>query len=534
MNFKLFNLKKAVLLSALFTTFSVCAQSKKEKPNILFILADDASFAHFSAYGSTWVKTPAFDEIAKNGLLFNKAYTPNAKCAPSRAIILTGRNSWQLEELANHNAYWPTKYQSVFEDLKNNGYATGYTGKGWAPGVAGKINGKPRELIGKAYQSRKLIPPTKEISNTDYESNFKDFLNDKKDNEPFAFWFGCWEPHRAYEYGTGAKFGLDRSKIDNIPPFYPDVDSVRNDFLDYAFELQYFDMQITKMMNVLKERNLLDNTIIIVTSDNGMPFPRIKGQEYEFSNHVPLAILWKNGIQNPGRKINDYVSFIDLAPTFLELAKVPSQEVRLQPVQGKSLVNMFNSKLTQNIGSNRDYVLIGKERHDVGRPNDEGYPIRGIIKDQFIYLINFMPDRWPAGNPETGYANVDGGATKSFILNQNRKNIGDKYWLLNFGKRAPEELYNIAIDPYCMNNLASNVKFLPQKEKLKSQLLTELKQQKDPRILGSDYFFDHYTSGENAGFYEKYLNGEKVKTSWLSPSDFEINPLIINYYKTKE
>ena len=180
MNFKLFNLKKAVLLSALFTTFSVCAQSKKEKPNILFILADDASFAHFSAYGSTWVKTPAFDEIAKNGLLFNKAYTPNAKCAPSRAIILTGRNSWQLEELANHNAYWPTKYQSVFEDLKNNGYATGYTGKGWAPGVAGKINGKPRELIGKAYQSRKLIPPTKEISNTDYESNFKDFLNDNK------------------------------------------------------------------------------------------------------------------------------------------------------------------------------------------------------------------------------------------------------------------------------------------------------------------------------------------------------------------
>jgi arylsulfatase A-like enzyme len=533
MSHKLATFKKITTFIFLFWAFGSIAQTKNDRPNILFILADDASFAHFSAYGSTWVKTPAFDEIAKNGLLFNKAYTPNAKCGPSRACILTGRNSWQLEELANHNAYWPVKYGSVFEDLKDNGYATGYTGKSWAPGVAGKLNGKPREVTGKAYQSKKLVPPTKEISDNDYEANFKDFLNEKNDNEPFAFWFGCWEPHRAYEYGTGAKLGLDKNKIDNIPPFYPDVDSVRNDFLDYAFELQYFDAQIAKMLKVLKDRNLLDNTIVIVTSDNGMPFPRIKGQEYEFSNHLPLAIMWNNGIKNTGRKIDDYVSFIDFAPTFLELARVPKQARSLLPVQGKSLLTIFNSNLSKNIEPQRDHVLIGKERHDIGRPNDEGYPIRGIIKGQFIYLRNFMPDRWPSGNPEMGYPNVDGGATKSVIIDLNRKNIGDKYWLLNFGKRNAEELYNIVVDPYCMTNLANNPKFLTEKKKLKSQLFTELRLQKDPRILGSDYIFDHYTSAENTGFYEKYINGIKVKTSWYNLTDFETNPLIINYYQPK-
>jgi arylsulfatase A-like enzyme len=105
MNFKPFRALKAIIILLFFIVSSSIAQTKKERPNILFILADDASFAHFSANGSSWVKTPAFDEIAKNGLLFNKAYTPNAKCGPSRACILTGRNSWQLEELGNHNAY---------------------------------------------------------------------------------------------------------------------------------------------------------------------------------------------------------------------------------------------------------------------------------------------------------------------------------------------------------------------------------------------------------------------------------------------
>src|SRR5690606_12425520 len=90
---------------------------KIKPPNILFAIADDASWRSFSAYGNKWIKTPAFDEVAKKGILFQNAYTPNAKCAPSRSCILTGRNSWQLEEAANHSPHFPEKFKTYAEAL---------------------------------------------------------------------------------------------------------------------------------------------------------------------------------------------------------------------------------------------------------------------------------------------------------------------------------------------------------------------------------------------------------------------------------
>ena len=132
----------------------------------------------------------------------------------------------------------------------------------------------------------------------DYAANFEAFLNDNAAEEPLCFWYGGYEPHRGYEYGSGARLGgKSITSADYIPSFLPDNDSVRNDFLDYGYEMEYFDKQLGKMLTTLEEKGLLENTIIIVTSDNGMSFPRIKGQEYELSNHLPLAIMWKDGIK---------------------------------------------------------------------------------------------------------------------------------------------------------------------------------------------------------------------------------------------
>lgn len=80
-----------------------------DRPNILFAIADDWGTDHAGVYGCDWIKTPSFDRLAKEGILFRRAYTPNAKCAPCRAIILTGRNSWQLEDACNHINYFPAK-----------------------------------------------------------------------------------------------------------------------------------------------------------------------------------------------------------------------------------------------------------------------------------------------------------------------------------------------------------------------------------------------------------------------------------------
>ncbi len=430
---------------------------KVQHPNILFCIADDQSFPHAGAYGCPWVKTPSFDRVAKQGVLFTNAFTPNAKCAPSRSCILTGRTSWQLEAAANHVPFFPLKFKTYAESLIENGYHVGYTAKGWAPGDPGMIDGKKRELLGPAYSTKKLIPPAKFISEIDYVANFETFLKDNPKGKPFCFWFGSTEPHRPYEFKVGVnKGGKSLSEVDKVFGFWPDNDTVRNDLLDYAFEIEYFDTQVGKMLKILEDRGELENTIVVVTADNGMPFPRIKGNANVLANHLPLAIMWPKGIKNPGRTITDYVSFTDFAPTFLEVAGANPKKSGMQKMEGKSLVPLF--KETQK-AEFREFMVIGKERTDLGRPDDQGYPIRGIVNKEFIYLRNYNPERWPAGNPETGYMDCDGSPTKSLILNDRRTKDKSKYWDLSFGKLPAEELYKVSVDPAFLDNLAEKPEY---------------------------------------------------------------------------
>lgn len=496
-------------------------------PNILFAIADDWG-VHAGAYGTRWVQTPNFDRVAEQGILFENAYTPNAKCAPSRACILTGRNSWQLKEAANHWCYFPPEFKSWGEALAEHGWNVGHTLKGWGPGVAKDADGKPRQLTGKGYNRRKTTPPTAGISDTDYAANFADFLDAAPKDKPWAFWYGSVEPHRGYEFGSGVKTGgMKPSDIDRVPGFWPDNETVRTDMLDYGFEVHHFDDHLGRMIDELSKRGLLENTLVIVTSDHGMPFPRGKGSEYEYSNHVPMAMMWKNGIMGTKRKVSDHISFIDLAPTFIELAGLQWKETGMAPSPGRSLTPLFRVEQSGIIDKSRDHVLIGKERHDVGRPHDQGYPIRGIVKDSMLYLENLKPDRWPAGNPETGYLNVDGGATKSFILDAHRSDPAYTYWHICFGKRRPVELYDLRTDRDCLKNLADVDGMRAKRDALKSQLISELKDQGDPRMTGGGDVFDQYPYADPSGrdFYEHYMAGKHPAAGWVSPTDFEKMPL---------
>src|SRR4051812_26205561 len=116
---------------ALIGSGMVMSAEKALRPNILFAIADD--MGHASAYGTPWIHTPNFDRLAERGVLFLNAYTPNAKCSPSRASILTGRNPWQNEDAANHWPSYPAKLKSWMESLGDAGYTIGFTGKGWGP-----------------------------------------------------------------------------------------------------------------------------------------------------------------------------------------------------------------------------------------------------------------------------------------------------------------------------------------------------------------------------------------------------------------
>lgn len=501
----------------------------QERPNILFCIMDDAS-PHMSAYGVDWVSTPHFDRLASEGLLFTNAYTPNAKCAPSRANVLTGRNSWQLEEAGNHVAVFPAKFKTFPEVLRANGYETARTGKGYAPGDPGTIDGKRRELIGSPVKKHNTEPWTTGMSSADYSSEFDYFLDNLEDGKPWFFWYGAHEPHRKYEYGSGQANGKKLEDIDRVPGFWPDTDTVRNDMLDYALEIEYADMHLGRMIASLEKRGLLENTIIVMTSDHGMPFPRAKAQEYEISNKVPLAIKWPKGIKKPGRVIKDMVSFIDFTPTFLELAGISFEDSQMHSSPGTSLTDIFYSEKEGQVNPERDYVLIGRERHDYGRPENKGFPIRGIVSNDYMYLFNYDISLYPAGNPEVGYLDCDASPTKTQILNMRRSGQNQFFWDLSFGKRASEEeFFNVKNDPDCMNNLADDSNLLDLKVSMKNRMETILREQEDPRMFGNGDIFNSYGFNNQQGwnYYGRYLNGEFTveDTPWVNPTDAEKEPI---------
>ncbi|MBC8347059.1 MAG: sulfatase-like hydrolase/transferase [Verrucomicrobia bacterium] len=497
-----------------------------KRPNILFAIADDWGFGHAGAYGCNWVRTPSFDRVARDGILFKRAYTPNAKCAPSRAVILTGRYSWQLEQAANHMNVFPAKFGGFMETLEANDYFTGYTGKGWGPGIANNAAGKRRLITGRSFAKRKAKPPARGISNNDYSANFSDFLAEAPEDKPWCFWYGTTEPHRGYEYGNGVKSGKKLSDVDRVPAFWPDNETIRNDMLDYSMEVEHYDMHLGRILAALKESGQLDDTLVFATSDHGMPFPRCKGQAYDSSNHIPMAAMWSQGINGKGRIVEDYVSFADLAPTFLTGAGIKNPPPIMQPMTGRSLTDVFDSPKSGQVIADRDHVLIGKERHDVGRPANGGYPIRGIVKGDKLYIRNYETGRWPAGNPETGYLNCDGSPTKTVLLDQRREG-NPKFWQMNFGKRPTDELYDLKGDPDCVKNLAEDQAHLELRYKLSNQMEKELTEQGDPRQSGNGKIFDTYPFvGNWNNFFEKFTSGKKTPgTGWVKASDYEQAPL---------
>jgi N-sulfoglucosamine sulfohydrolase len=458
---------------------SKTAQPAKKRANILFAIADDAS--HCSAYGHSFVDTPNFDRVAREGIRFNNAFTTNPKCAPSRASILTGRHTWQNGEACLHWNFWPTDLPVYTDLIEEAGYHIGYTGKGWAPGDWQRC-GRTRNPAGTHYNERKLTPPAgSQISTNDYAGNFADFLAARPDDAPFYFWYGGHEPHRKYVPGEGLAHGKKMADITEVPPYWPQEDLVRRDMLDYAFEIEWFDTQLGKMLAHLEEIGELANTLVVVTSDNGAPFPRVKGNMYDDDFRLPFAVMWAEQIK-PGRVVDDLLSFADIAPTFLEAAGAETGNF-LQDSPGRSLFDIFAAEGSGMVTPNRDRAFMGRERHDMGREGDLGYPVRGTRTPQYLYVRNFAPERWPAGNPETGYTGCDSSPTKTRILELKERGE-EHYWQLAFGKRPLEELYDIKADPHCMENLAQRMEFKEVKEQLWGELEAELRRTNDPRILG--------------------------------------------------
>ena len=499
--------KASFLLSFLFLfqcspkVSEVTKESTKKvvQPNILFAIADDQSYPYTTAYGDRTTITPAFDALAKRGVLFNNAFCAAPQCSPSRAAILTGKNIWQLEEAGTHSSYFPKKIPVFTDALEAAGYALGFTGKPWGPGNWKDV-GRDRNPVGPEFNTEFLEKPYTGVSNKDYAANFGKFLAQKNTDQPFFFWYGGHEPHRVFEDGSGIKEGKKPGDA-NVPSFLPEDEIVKSDILDYSVEIEWFDKHLGDMIAQLEAMGELEHTVIVVTADNGMAFPYAKANLQEYGTHVPLVIAGPN--IKGGRRVDDLVSLIDLAPTFLQIGRANP----LPNMTGNTLINILTTRKEGLVDPTRDWVLTGRERHTHARPNNFGYPARAIRTAQHLYIHNFQPDRWPAGDPEVefpkhhkppegfksmaqGYHDIDACPTKTLLLENQEKY--ESYFYLAVAKRGEDELYDIVADPGCTNNLANRSEFESTRKRLKNTLINSLRKQGDPRVLGTGDVFESY------------------------------------------
>lgn len=483
-----------------------------KRPNVLFALADDQSFPHTSALGDPVVRTPAFDRVAREGALFTHSFATCPSCTPSRTSILTGRQMWRTGEGGILYGTVPPEYPLVTHRLEDAGYHVGFTGKCWAPGNW-QSGGLKRHPNCNEYNSRKHAEPIPGgLDERDYAANFDDFLADRAGDAPFFFWFGCTEPHRVYEDGVGMRRGKKLADIP-VPAYLPDTERIRSDLADYYFEIEWFDQQLQKMLRRLEEMGELDNTVVVVTSDNGMPFPRAKVNLCDDGMRMPLAIRWPARIA-AGQKIEDFVSHVDFAPTFLEAAGLP----KIDGIDGASLIPL----LTGSGGEDkpREYALGGLERHTYCRPNGDTYPARMIRTKEYLYIRNFEPDRWPTGGPQfvssnkTFHGDVDACPTKTFMID-NREEFPELYELA-FGKRPLEELYDVQADPDNVVNLANDPAYAKTKRELWAMLEGELRASGDPRIEGRDIWQQvvyHQTIGYGATYNKSLTEAEREEAA---------------------
>jgi uncharacterized sulfatase len=491
----MFNYLIVLLFSVIFSSgWDLGKSSKVEQPNILFCISDDQSWKHTSFAGEKAIKTPAFDKVAREGIYFSNAFCASPSCSPSRGAIITGQEMWRLGEAAQLFSAVPKELEMLSFPLllEKNGYFIGYTQKGWSPNDF-KVYGWNQDPLGTQYNNQTIQPPANGMVTSDYAANFEDFINACPEDKPFFFWFGSSEPHRRYEENSGIRNGIDPSEV-TVPAFLPDVPEIRNDIADYLFEIQWVDSHLQKMLEILEERKMLDNTIVIVTSDNGMPFPGAKNNLYEYGIHMPLAIRWPHGINTGGRIVDDLVSLTDLAPTILKCAgvKVP------KGMTGYDLLEIFNSSVSGKIDKDRQHVFTGKERHTVCREDDLGYPQRAVRDDQYLYIRNYAPDRWPAGSPVNKsvhgwiFGDIDQSPSLTYILEHHDE--PDIKALFDFAtnKRPLEELYNIIEDPYCLNNLILNKDFKKVKKYLSNALDEYLLITADPRALTGKSDWDKF------------------------------------------
>ena len=501
------------------------------RPNILFVFADDWG-RYASAYRqvegdgtpNAIIDTPHFDRVAREGALFTNAYVPAPSCTPCRSSLLSGRYFWNTERGAIlQGAVWDSSIPTYPLLLEESGYHIGYTYKVWSPGTPrDEPYGGDRTRYAPAgsrfsqfsqtatsYLAERGVDGAKEVLYDEVRANFEAFLDARPAGTPFCYWWGPTNTHRHWERGSGkALWDLEPDDLrGKLPAYLPDVPEIREDVADYLGEAQAVDAGLGILLKRIEEMGELDNTMVVVSGDHGIPgFPRGKCNLYDLGCEVALAVRWPGHVE-PGRTVDDFVNLMDLAPTYLDVGGVDIPDC----MEGHSLADVLESPASGQVEDERTWVVHGRERH-VGRarPGNLPYPQRAIRTRDFLYIRNFEPDRWPAGDPRglddpdaeappfdelandtfMCYPDMDAGPTKAWMIHHRGDEAVRGLFELGFGKFPAEELYDVRQDPCHMVNLVGDARHEAARSRLSRQLESVTRQHRDPRAVEDDCRFE--------------------------------------------
>lgn len=522
------------ILSGLFcllvlSLVSLPAAFAAPRPNILFLFADDwGRYAHIysqveGAGGiNDVVRTPNFDRLARQGVLFRNAHVNAPSCTPCRSSLLSGQYFWRTGRGAIlQGAVWDATIPAYPLLLKDAGYHLGKTYKVWSPGTpvdapyggakfayeqAGRRFNQFSQTATRLVAQGQSVDQAKQVLYDEALGNFRAFLADRQAGQPFCYWFGPTNVHRKWIKGSGkALWGLEPDDLQGkMPPFLPDVHEVREDLADYFGEIMAFDAAVGLLLHEVQKLGELDNTLVVISGDHGAPgFPHGKCNLYDFGTGVCLAIAGP-GVRG-GRVVDDFVNLTDLAPTFLELGGVAVPEV----MTGRSLWPVLESERVGLVDPQRTFVVTGRERHvEMARAGHLPYPQRAIRTADYRLIINFKPDRYPQGapynldgpNPPTveeltevtfvTFPDEDAGPTKAWLVTHRDDPQWKPLFELAYGKRPREELYDLKKDPHQVHNVAAEPAYAAVLAALEQRLMEELQRTGDPRLIDDGRFFE--------------------------------------------
>lgn len=518
----------AMYCSLIFVSMPLQAD-ETGRPNILFLFADDwgryaSVYAEVNSHGgiNDVVRTPVFDSIAKQGVLFRNAHVNAPSCTPCRSSLLSGQYFWRTGRGAIlRGAVWDESIPSYPLILNDAGYHIGKTFKVWSPGTPAdapyggqkysfqKAGGRFNQFsqnVTKMMRDGKTVDDAREELYKEVRTNFADFLAAREAGKPFCYWFGPTNVHRSWVKGSGKKlWNIDPDSLKGkLPPFLPDVPEVREDLADYFGEIAAWDAGLGTLLAELDKTGERDNTLIVISGDHGAPgFPHGKCNLYGFGTGVALAISGP-GVHG-GRVVDDFVNLTDLAPTFLEAAGVAIPDV----MTGRSLWPVLKSDKSGLVDASRTWVATGRERHvEIARADYSPYPQRAITTADHLLIINFKPDRWPLGdpyrldsdNPPTAeeiaattrvtHPDEDAGPTKAWLVGERNSPEWKSLYEWVYGKRPKYELYDLKKDPHETMNVADDPAYAAVKEDLEERLMEELQRTGDPRLIDDGRFFE--------------------------------------------